>query len=357
MRGVVFTGNREIELVNFDDPTPGPDEAVIEIKASGICGSDLKFYRTSPDEALASNFGVASVTELGFEEGRKTIAGHEPCGVVAALGTNVDPRGVSVGDRVMVHHYHGCGFCDLCRTGWTQMCENGAGIFGFTSHGGHAEYMKVPANTLIPLPEELSYSAGAAISCGTGTAYAALVRIDVSARDTVAVFGLGPVGQSAVQFAAALGAEVIAVDVQETRVERAGEFGAAHAINSATTDPVEAIRELTGGRGVTRAVDASGVAAGREAAVRAMRAWGTVAFVGEGGTVTLNVSPEVLRKQLTIVGSWTFSTVGQAECARFVRDHDVDVDKIFTDRWTLDDAAEAYRDFDQQTGGKAVIEL
>jgi (R,R)-butanediol dehydrogenase/meso-butanediol dehydrogenase/diacetyl reductase len=349
MRGVIFNGDRRLEIAEFDDPVPGPDEAVVEIKASGMCGSDLRFYRAPAGAALAA-FGLK-----GDDSG--IIAGHEPCGVVVAVGPNVDERSIRAGDRVMVYHYDGCGLCDPCRTGWTQSCENGAKIFGATAHGGHADFIKVPVRTLVPLPNELSFAAGAAISCGTGTAFGALVRLNLTARNTIAIFGQGPVGQSAVQLAAAMGAEVIAVDIAPERVARAHEFGAAHAIDSGATDAVEAIRELTGGKGVTRALDCSGAAAARSAAVQSSALWGRVAFVGEGGEVTLNVSPEVIRKQLTILGSYTFSVVGQSDCARFIAQHGVDVDKIFTDHWSLDDADAAYREFDKQTGGKAVIEF
>jgi len=90
-------------------------------------------------------------------------------------------------------------------------------------------------------------------------------------------------------------------------------------------------------------------------AVRGTRSWGTVCFVGEGGSVTLDVSPDMLRKQLTIIGSWTFSSVIQAECARFVADRKIDVEHLFTHRWRLDEADEAYRVFDRQTSGKGVF--
>lgn len=349
MRGVVFNGDRNLEIVSFDDPEPGPADAVVEIKASGMCGSDLRFYRAAPGEALAA-FGLQG-------EDAGIIAGHEPCGVVVALGADVAEGPFRIGDRVMVHHYDGCGFCDRCRTGWTQMCERGAKIFGATAHGGHADYIKVPARTLVSLPGELSFAAGAAIACGTGTAFGGLVRLNLDARDTIAVFGQGPVGQSAVQLAAAMGAEVIAVDVAAARVARAAEFGAAHAIDSGETDAVQAIRELTRGKGVSCALDCSGAGVARAAAVGATAPWGRVGFVGEGGEVTLNVSPDVIRKQLTIVGSYTFSVAGQGDCARFIATHGVDVDKIFTDHWTLADADQAYREFDKQTGGKAVIEF
>ena len=347
MKGVVFTGNSTLELQDFDDPVPGPTDVVLEIKASGLCGSDLKLYRPPAGAAFAA-LGLKS-------DGQPIIAGHEPCGVIAAVGTDVSPRAARVGDRVLVHHYGGCNTCPHCRTGWTQMCEAGAAVYGVTAHGGHAPYMKVPASTVMPLPEELSFSTGAAISCGTGTAFGALVRLGVNARDTVAIFGQGPVGLSATQLARAMGARVIAIDVSAERSARATVFGADHAIDASATDPVDAIRELTKGKGAARTLDTSGAAAGRSAAVRAAAPWGTVCFVGEGGEVTLNVSPEIIRKQLTITGSWTTSSTGLADCARFIADRGLAVDELFTDRWTLDQAAEAYRVFDAQAAGKAVF--
>ena len=347
MRGIIFTGDSTLDFLTIDDPTPGPGEVVLEIKASGLCGSDLKFYRAPKN---------AGFQALGFKGGAGPfIAGHEPAGIVAALGPGVDPAKTKIGDRVMVHHYRGCDICRHCRTGWTQMCVEGATVYGVTGHGGHAPYMKVPASTLIPLPEELSFSTGAAIACGTGTAYGSLLRLELSARDTLAVFGQGPVGLSTTQLAAAMGARVIAVDISAERAARAEAFGAAHTIDASQVDAVEAIMALTGGRGVSKSVDTTGVAAGRSGAVRSTAAWGTVCFVGEGGTVTIDVSTEMIRKQLAIVGSWTFSTVGQADCARFIADRALPVDDLFTERWALEDAVDAYQLFDRQTSGKAVF--
>jgi len=345
MRAVVFAGNRKIDFMEFPDPTPGPGEVVLAIKASGMCGSDLKFYRaTGGPEALG----------LGKLSG-PVIGGHEPCGVVAAVGPGVPERMARVGDRVMVHHYTGCGTCEHCRVGWSQLCAGGIVVYGATGHGAHAPYMKVPAGTLVPLPEALSFETGAAISCGTGTAYGALRRINLSGRDTIAIFGQGPVGLSATQLAAAMGARVIALDVGAERLARATEFGADAIVDPRANDPVGAIKDLTHGRGADLTLDTSGTAAGRIAAVRSTRTWGTACFVGEGGDVTIDVSPDMIRRQLTIVASWTFSTVGQADCADFVAERKIAVDKLFTHRWTLEQADEAYRLFDRQTTGKGVF--
>ncbi len=347
MQGIVFTGNRTLELRHFSDPMPGPDEVVLEIKASGMCGSDLKFYRSAPGDANKA---------LGIPVGAAVIAGHEPCGVVVAVGANVNPNRARLGQRVMVHHYRGCGACPHCATGWQQLCVQGvAEVYGISGHGAHAPYMKCPANTLVNLPDALSFATGAAISCGTGTAWGALKRLGLAGEQTIAVFGQGPVGLSATQLAAALGARVIALDVSPQRLARAKAFGASETINPAETDPVAAIRALTQGLGAHASIDASSSPEARRQAVQCLRTWGKVCLVGEGGQLTLDVSPDLLRRQITLIGSWTFSTIGQAECAQFIAERDVDVDQLFTERWALGDAAQAYQLFDQQTSGKGVF--
>ena len=345
MRGVTFLGDRKLQLAEFPDPSPGPREVVVAIKASGMCGSDLAPYRAK---------GETSSLGLGKVSG-PVIAGHEPCGVVAAVGSAVDERIARIGSRVMVHHYAGCGACRHCQTGWTQMCSSGSIVYGRTGHGAHAPYMKVPAYTLVPLADELSFAAGAAISCGTGTAYQALRRMNLTGGDTIAIVGQGPVGLSATQFAVAMGARVIALDVSAERLARAKEFGADAVIDPKADDAAAAIKTLTQGAGADLTLDTSGSPDGRLIAVRGARKWGTACFVGEGGNVTIDVSPDMLRKQLTIIGSWTFSTVVQADCARFIADRKINVEHLFTDRWQLEQADEAYRLFDRQTSGKGVF--
>ena len=347
MRAVVFLGDRKLDVRNFPDPTPGPGEVVLQMKASGMCGSDLKFYR-------AASGAAQSALGLGGS-GEPVIAGHEPCGVVAAVGPEVPESFAKVGMRVMQHHYAGCGACEHCRVGWSQLCRNGFKVYGVTANGGHAEYMLVPARTLVPLPDGLSFETGAAISCGTGTAYGALRRMNLSGVDTLAVFGQGPVGLSATQLAKAMGARVYAVDVGKERRQLAKQFGADHVIDPEADNPVAALRELTHGRGVDKALDCSGNPQARAAAVRSTCTWGTACFVGEGDTVTLDVSQDLIRKQLTVIASWTFSAVGQAECARFVAERGIAVDHLFSHRWKLEQAAEAYKLFDTQTTGKGVF--
>jgi threonine dehydrogenase-like Zn-dependent dehydrogenase len=338
MRGLTFPGDRTVAVREFPDPTPGPGEVVVAIKASGMCGSDLRPYRAP---RAASNGDV--------------IRGHEPCGVVAERGAGASASLAPPGARVMVHHYRGCGRCKYCRVGYTQLCLRGSVVYGSGAHGASAPYMLVPDYTLVPLPDELGFAAGAAIACGTGTAYAALKRLDVSGRDTLAVFGQGPVGLSATLLGTAMGARVIAVDVVPERLAMARVHGAEHALDPNEQDPVAAIRELTGGEGADATLDCTGNAEARANTARSARTFGRACFVGEGGTATFEMTPDVIHRQLTMYGSWTFSTVLLEECARFVVDHRLPLESIFTDRYRLDQAEEAYRRFDTGRTGKGVF--
>jgi 2-desacetyl-2-hydroxyethyl bacteriochlorophyllide A dehydrogenase len=339
MRGVVFVGDREIAMRELPKPVPGPGEVVLAMKASGLCGSDLRPYR-SPQ------------TQRG-DPAMRAIGGHEPCGVVAEIGPGVSS--VNVGERVMMHHYTGCGTCNMCRIGYTQMCLHHHEVYGFTKDGGHQDFLRVPASTCVPLPDALGFEEGAACACGTGTAFHALKRLGLSGIDTIAIFGQGPVGLSATQFAAAMGARIIAVDVMAERLELASHLGADVTLNANADPPVEAIRELTHGEGADATLDATGIPAVRLNAVDSARLWGKVCFVGEGNTTTFDVSPQIIHKQLTIYGSWTFSLSGLAEVANFVVERHVPLKDLITHRFTLDQAAEAYRLFDSGRTGKVIL--
>lgn len=347
MQGIVFLGERQVELREFDDPIPGPRDVILEIRASGMCGTDLKAYRPKFEPGIVRG-GIKRAST-------PQIAGHEPCGVVIEVGSAVTEREARLGQRVMDHHYDGCGVCRHCHSGWSQMCDDGAIVFGSIAHGAHAKYMRVPAHTLVPLPDSLSFEAGAAISCGTGTAYGALKRLGLEGDETLAVFGQGPVGLSATQLGVAMGARVIAIDISPERRQMALDMGADEALDPMAVDTLEAIKDLTHGEGAHKTLDSSSAPDARRDAVRATRAWGSACFVGEGGEVTLEVSPDLIRRQVTLMGHWTFSKVGQADCARFISDRNINVDGLFSHRWKLDQADAAYKLFDQQKTGKGVF--
>ena len=339
MKAVVFLGEGKLEIRDYPDPVPGPDEVVIRMKASGMCGSDLHH-----------------LYEPKRREDQIVIEGHEPCGVVEAVGSAVRPSEAIAGNRVMVHHYDGCRTCEHCRSGWTQFCETNRIVYGgLNGNGAHAEFMKVPAHTLINLHDNMSFKAGAAVACGSGTAFAALKRIDLSGDETVAVFGQGPVGLSVTMFAKAMGARVIALDISDERLKMAEKFGADFLINPLKDDPVQAIRDLTrGGLGADKSVECSSNIEARRQAIQCTRTWGTTCILGVTGNIEFH-SNDIILKNRSVVGSLTFSKNLQAACADFVMERGVDVDALFTHEFRLEQAEEAYALFDQKKIGKGVF--
>jgi len=183
MSGVRLPGDRTVEHVEAEVPTPGHGQVLLRMRASSICGSDIRaIYR----EHLGT----------GPEAYQGVIAGHEPCGEVVEVGPSC--RRLRPGDRVVVYHIAGCGQCQECATGYLIGCTSPLrAAYGWQRDGGHAEYLLAEEATCLVLPEPLTPVDGALVSCGFGTAYEGLLRLGLSGRDRLLVTGLGPVGLAA----------------------------------------------------------------------------------------------------------------------------------------------------------------
>jgi propanol-preferring alcohol dehydrogenase len=339
MKAVLLPGDMRVEVVERPDPSPGPGEVLIRMRASCICRSDMSLYYGNP---IVGGEGAGTGT---------VVPGHEAAGDVVGVGAGV--KGLAEGDRVAVHLAIGCGRCEHCRHGMALLCPEWKCV-GFDVDGGDADYLVVPAGNCLPLPDGLSYTAGAVLTDMLGTQFHAQKRLGVSGRDTVAVFGLGPMGLAGVMVARALGARAFGVEPIAARRELAAGLGAAATLDSGE-DPVGAILELTGGRGVDAAIDCSGAPEAQNAALDAARQRGAVAFVGESRRTTINPSDQILRKMLTVIGAWYFPVWEFPELARFVVAHDIPVERMVSHRFSLDEAPTAFRMFDERQTAKAVF--
>jgi len=344
MTGVTLPGNSTVAFREQPVPKPGYGQVLVEIKASSICGSDIRaIYR--------EHLGV------GDEAYRNVIAGHEPCGRIVETGPGCKQSGV--GDRVIVYHISGCGVCEDCRSGYMISCTSPyRAAHGWQRDGGHAPYMLAEETTCIRLPDELSYVDGALISCGFGTAWEAVTRMKVSGCDRLLVTGLGPVGLAAAMLGRALGAyHVIGTDTSERRRDLARALGLVDDAFAADASALDRILEVTGGRGCEASIDCSGAAAARKLALRATRHWGRCAFVGEGGDVQFDVSPLLIHPQITLFGSWVTSLAHMEELAERLASWKLHPEKTVTHRYSLDAAAQAYRVADEGNSGKVVITM
>jgi threonine dehydrogenase-like Zn-dependent dehydrogenase len=219
-----------------------------------------------------------------------------------------------------------------------------------------AEYILAEEKDLIALPGELSYTDGAQVACGFGTVYEGLEKIGISGNDAVLVVGLGPVGLAALMLSKALGANMlIGVDVVEERLEVARQFGLADHVLKSGPDNVDEIRNLTGGHGVERAFDASGNDKGRLTAIQAARKWGKIALVGEGGTLALKPSPDMIHDQKTVYGSWVTSIWLMEDLVERIVRWKIHPEDLVTDRFPLDKADEAYALMASGKSGKVAV--
>ncbi|WP_432541515.1 zinc-dependent alcohol dehydrogenase family protein [Kineococcus sp. SYSU DK002] len=338
MHAAFLPGNREVDLREVDDPHPGPGQVVVAVRASTICGSDLRaIYREHLGEGPEAYQGV--------------VGGHEPAGRVVAVGEGVGRIGV--GDRVVVYHISGCGQCDDCRRGYQISCTGpGRAAYGWQRDGGHADLLLAEERDLLVLPDELTFLDGACVACGFGTAYEALCRLAVSGRDRVLVTGLGPVGLAAGLLARRMGAvEVVGTDPSPQRRALAVELGAVDHAVAGTDEELGALL----GDGAEAAVDCSGSGAGQLTALRHTRRWGRVALVGEGGRLSVDVSEVIIHRQLTIHGSWVSSTVRMAELLANLARWGLHPEVVVTHAFGLDRAGEAYAVADSGAGGKVGI--
>ena len=248
-----------LRIENVPDPEPAADGVVVAIRATGVCRSDWHGWM-GHDPAIVLPH----------------VPGHELAGEVVAAGPEV--RAFAPGDRVTVPFCCGCGTCEPCRHGQTQICDRDFQP-GFTAWGSFAELVALPRAdlNLVRLPDELDYVAAASLGCRFMTAFAA--ASDVRAGDWVAVHGCGGVGLSALMIACARGASVVAVDVDDATLELARSLGAAHTVDARAGDAAEAIAELTGG-GAHVSLDALGSAATCTSSIRCLRKRGRHVQVG-----------------------------------------------------------------------------
>ncbi|MBZ5562178.1 MAG: zinc-binding dehydrogenase [Acidobacteriia bacterium] len=330
MKGAYLPGNSTVELRQVPVPEPGHGEVLIRMKASTICGSDIRCI-------YHEHLGKGPEGYQGF------IAGHEPSGQIVKTGPGC--RRFGEGDRVIVYHISGCGVCNDCRRGYMISCTSVKyrRAYGWQRDGGMADYLLAEEKDLIYLPDELSYADGAQVACGFGTVYEGLQKIGISGNDSVLITGLGPVGLATAALCRQLGArKIIGIEVIEERMKLARELRLCDEVLASGADNVAQVRKLTAGTGVERAVDCSANDAARATAIRATRKWGKIVFLGEGGRVEFNPSPDIIHDQKTVFGSWVTSTWLMEELVERLVRWNLHPADLVTHRFALDRVGEAY---------------
>ena len=286
MHAAVVTGfTSPLEIQDRPVPVPAAGQVLVRIEASGLCHTDI--------HAAHGDWPVKPAPPF--------VPGHEGVGIVEALGAGVTHR--SVGERVAMPWLgHACGHCDYCISGWETLCESQQNT-GYSIDGGLAEFAVADADYVVPVPAGVSPHDAAPLTCAGVTTYKAIKVAGIRPTERVAVFGVGGLGHLAVQYAAIVGGTVIAVDVEQAKLDLASELGADHLVNARETDPVAAIEQL-GGADV--AVVLAVTPTVFEQAHASLRRGGRLICVGlppeTEGPMALPIFPTVL-KGISVIGS------------------------------------------------------
>lgn len=312
----------EPTVVERPDPVPEPDGVVVAVEATGLCASD-RFAWRGHDADVVTPF----------------VPGHELVGRVVAVGGQV--RGARVGDRVVTPFVQGCGRCPACAAGQAQVCPRQEQP-GFTHDGSFAELVALRhADTnLVAVPEDLDAGGAALLGCRVATAFRAVVdRAGVRPGDRLLVLGAGGVGLAAVLVARAQGAEAVVVDPAPEARRRALELGATAALDPSAGP--EGLREAVGDGGARVAVEAAGRADSLALGVRALRTQGTLVQVGLLAAEPAVPVPEVIARELALLGSHGMAAADYPRLTGLVADGRLDVAGLVTRRIGLDDAPAA----------------
>ena len=311
---------KPLQMQEVPVPSVGPKDVLVRVKAAGICHSDVHYRAgTSPVGSLPQTLG------------------HEIAGVVEEAGPQV--HSVAVGDRVCLHYLLTCGECRYCRQGHEQFCVEGR-MLGKHVDGGYAEYIAVPARNAVHLADEVPFEAGAVLMCSSATSFHALRKASLQPGETVAVFGAGGLGMSAIQLARALGAlAVYAVDINQARLALAETYGAIP-VNAAHADPVAEIRRLTGARGVDVALELVGLPQTMAQSVQSLAVFGRAVMVGIAAEpLRIDSYRELIGKEAQVIGSADHLLWDLPVLVEFVRQGTLDLSRVVTQTLPLEAGA------------------
>lgn len=335
MKQAAISGKREIEFVEMHDPKPKADWALVKIHASALC-TEYKSY-------VAGQLNP--------------IIGHEGAGEIAAV---TQPGPVDVGDRVVVLPQFSCGKCALCMAGDYIYCEDSYDFKAFngslSGKGTLAHYALKPGWLLPKIPDNVSYTRATMAIDGIGASFGGLQAIGVNSLDTVLVTGLGPVGLGAIVNARYRNARVIGVEPAPWRADRGRQMGAAAVLDPRTPDILDKILALTDGRGVNCSVDCSGSPIAERLCIDATRRRGRVAFVGESGDdLMIRVSRDMIRKGLTVVGSWLYNRADYPKVMQVIEESPL-IDLLISHKMPMSQLKEAFEILARSESGKIVVD-
>jgi L-iditol 2-dehydrogenase len=322
MKTVIIRSDRRVELIEEEIPKAKGDFAIVKVHTSPMC---TEFYH--------------------YRDGTMSVClGHEAAGEVVEVAI---PGKVKVGDRVVVMPGYPCGNCDLCLSGDYIHCENMAEPFDSsaekTGKATYSQYVIKNNWLLLPIPDVMTYDHASMACCGLGASFGAVNSLGINSSDTVMITGLGPVGLGAVINCISKGARVIGIARNQYRAKLALELGASAVLNPDSANCITQIRELTGGHGADKSIECSGGEIYQRITIDGTRRKGQVAFVGESGSLNVKVSDDLIRKGLTLNGSWHWNLNLASEIMATIAGCNEQITKMITHTFALTETEEAFK--------------
>lgn len=318
---ILYDYNTPLKLEEVDIPQIGPGEALVKVKACGVCHTDLSLIG-------------------GNARNLPHSLGHEGAGDVVEVGDGV--TGLKVGDRVCIFLRFVCGDCFYCRTGRDNLCSNMTGQFGFSVDGAYADYAKAPVRAIFKLPPNVDYEEGGVIADCVATVYRAVVkRGEVKPTDNVVVLGVGGLGLSAVLISRLVGARVIAVDITDEKLNFAKKLGADEVINASREKVPEAVKRLTGGMGADRIINLVGTGDSVLISLDSLAPSGRLVQLGHTGESFTAKVTQIQRRDVSIVGNSANTRQDLVDTLELVDSGRLHIKPIITDEFTLPQVNEA----------------
>ncbi len=321
LKAAMFYGKEDLRVEEVEKPTVAGNEALVRVRAAGICGTDLHIYK-----------GGFAIKKLPL------IIGHEYSGIVEQVGSSIS--GIKPRDKVIGSYLIPCGKCRFCIDGRFQLCDRRVAL-GTDIDGAFAEWVRIPEadNSLANMPEGISFEEAALAGDLVLTSLHGVERAGVKEGDTVAIFGLGPIGLVALMIAKARGARyVIGVDLVEDLLELGKRLGAEETVNAARQDPPSRIRRLTEGLGVDIALDAVGLEKTLDQALASLRKGGRLSLLGLPERPPAFNIKKVIENEIDVVGA--FCPAGKTAiqgAAELVRSRRIHLESLITHRLSLVD--------------------
>lgn len=346
MLAAVLHAPGDLRIEHVPIPKPSENQVLVHVKAAGICGSDL------PRIMVNGTYHFP------------TIPGHEFCGEIAQTGTNVS--GLSVGDRVLVAPILPCGKCDSCQQGHYGQCDN-YNYLGSRTDGGFAEYVAAPAENIIHLPDSVTFLEGAAVEPAAVTLHG-IMRLKFRAGDCAVVLGCGAIGLFAIQFAKIMGAtDIIAVDINNEKLDFAKQAGATHLINSMKKDALAEINSITKTAGADVVIETAGSNITQVQSIQVCKKHGQILYLGTAHkdvVLSPKVFEHIIRREITITGSWNSYSApfpGREWFAvlRFIEQGSLKISPFITHQFPLKKAPEVIHDMSERkfTYNKVILTI